>query len=62
LVAGLQISQPGGLDRDGSESFCLLGQIKEKCVAYWAFLTGRKVIYFGRKGESHLEDFPRAIS
>lgn len=29
-------------------------------IAYWAFLTGRKVIYFGRKGESHTEDFPDA--
>ena len=28
-------------------------------IAYWAFLTGRKVIYFGRKGESHVENFPR---
>jgi len=27
-------------------------------IAYWAFLTGRKVIYFGRKGESHVEEFP----
>jgi uncharacterized protein YbcV (DUF1398 family) len=27
-------------------------------LAYWAFLTGRKVIYFGRKGEFHVEDFP----
>jgi uncharacterized protein YbcV (DUF1398 family) len=27
-------------------------------IAYWAFLTGRKVIYFGRKGESHTEEFP----
>jgi uncharacterized protein YbcV (DUF1398 family) len=26
--------------------------------AYWAFLTGRKVIYFGRKGQFHVEDFP----
>jgi uncharacterized protein YbcV (DUF1398 family) len=31
-------------------------------IAYWAFLTGRKVIYFGRKGESHTEEFPRAKS
>jgi len=31
-------------------------------IAYWAFLTGRKVIYFGRKGESHVEEFPRAKS
>jgi uncharacterized protein YbcV (DUF1398 family) len=31
-------------------------------IAYWAFLTGRKVIYFGRKGEFHLEEFPRVNS
>ena len=29
-------------------------------VGYWAFLTGKKVIYFGRKGEFHVEDFPGA--
>jgi uncharacterized protein YbcV (DUF1398 family) len=27
-------------------------------IAYWAFLTGKKVIYFGRKGEMHIEEFP----
>ncbi len=27
-------------------------------VGYWAFLTGKKVIYFGRKGETHTELFP----
>jgi uncharacterized protein YbcV (DUF1398 family) len=27
-------------------------------AAYWAFLTGRQVTYFGRKGESHTERFP----
>jgi uncharacterized protein YbcV (DUF1398 family) len=27
-------------------------------VGYWAFLTGKKVIYFGRKGEQHIEEFP----
>lgn len=27
-------------------------------IAYWAFLTGRRVIYFGRKGEIHIEEFP----
>jgi uncharacterized protein YbcV (DUF1398 family) len=31
-------------------------------IAYWAFLTGRKAIYFGRKGEFHVEEFPRAKS
>jgi uncharacterized protein YbcV (DUF1398 family) len=29
-------------------------------IGYWAFLTGKKVIYFGRKGEFHVEEFPRA--
>jgi uncharacterized protein YbcV (DUF1398 family) len=31
-------------------------------IGYWAFLTGRKVIYFGRKGETHTEEFPRSGS
>jgi uncharacterized protein YbcV (DUF1398 family) len=31
-------------------------------TAYWAFLTGKKVIYFGRKGEIHIEEFPGAKS
>ncbi len=29
-------------------------------VGYWAFLSGKKVMYLGRKGESHVEEFPRA--
>jgi uncharacterized protein YbcV (DUF1398 family) len=28
-------------------------------IGYWAFLTGKKVSYFGRKGEFHVEEFPR---
>ncbi|MBZ5493132.1 MAG: DUF1398 family protein [Acidobacteriia bacterium] len=31
-------------------------------TGYWAFLAGRKVIYFGRKGEFHVEEFPHAKS
>ena len=31
-------------------------------IAYWAFLTGKKVIYFGRKGEIHIEEFTGAKS
>ena len=27
-------------------------------IGYWAFLTGKQVIYFGRKGELHIEKFP----
>ena len=29
-------------------------------IAYWAFFTGKKVIYFGRQGEMHIEEFPGA--
>lgn len=28
-------------------------------IGYWAYLTGKKVIYFGRKGEFPVEEFPR---
>jgi uncharacterized protein YbcV (DUF1398 family) len=28
-------------------------------IGYWAFLTGKQVTYFGRKGEQHIEKFPR---
>jgi uncharacterized protein YbcV (DUF1398 family) len=31
-------------------------------AGYWAFLTGKKVIYFGRRGEFHVEEFPRPKS
>jgi hypothetical protein len=31
-----------------------------KPIGYWAFLIGKKVIYFGRKGEQHFEEFPKA--
>jgi uncharacterized protein YbcV (DUF1398 family) len=30
------------------------------CVGYFVQITGRRVIYFGRNGESHVEHFPRA--
>ena len=29
-------------------------------IGYWAFLTGERVIYFGRKGEQHIEEFPNS--
>jgi uncharacterized protein YbcV (DUF1398 family) len=31
-------------------------------IGYWAFLTGEKVSYFGRKGEQHIEEFPKQRS
>lgn len=30
------------------------------CVYYIAYLNGRKVIYFGRDGDFHIEKFPNA--
>jgi uncharacterized protein YbcV (DUF1398 family) len=30
------------------------------CVGYFVQITGRRVIYFGRNGESHVEHFPLA--
>lgn len=30
------------------------------CVGYFVQITGRRVIYFGRNGESHVEHFPAA--
>jgi uncharacterized protein YbcV (DUF1398 family) len=30
-------------------------------IGYWAYLTGRKVVYFGRKGEMHTEPFPPTL-
>jgi uncharacterized protein YbcV (DUF1398 family) len=29
-------------------------------IGYWAFLTGRNVTYLGRRGETHIEQFPGA--
>jgi len=29
------------------------------CVAYTVWLTGRHVTYYGRNGETHVEDFPK---
>jgi uncharacterized protein YbcV (DUF1398 family) len=31
-------------------------------IAYWSLLTGKRVVYFGRKGEVHIEEFPRTKS
>ncbi len=28
-------------------------------IGYWALLTGKRVIYFGRKGEQHIEEFAK---
>ena len=30
--------------------------------AYWAYLTGRRVVYLGRKGEIHVEEFPKVAN
>jgi hypothetical protein len=28
-------------------------------IGHWAFLTGKRVTYFGRKGDQDIEEFPR---
>ena len=28
-------------------------------IGYWAFLTGKKVVYLGRKGEQYVREFPK---
>ena len=32
------------------------------CVGYVTWLAGRRVAYFGRRGETHVERFPDAKS
>lgn len=34
--------------------------MKAGCVGYFVQITGRRAIYFGRNGESHVELFPSA--
>jgi uncharacterized protein YbcV (DUF1398 family) len=29
------------------------------CVGYWVFITGRRAMYLGRRGEVHVELFPQ---
>ncbi len=28
-------------------------------IGYWAFLTGKRVVYLGRKGEQYIREFPK---
>jgi uncharacterized protein YbcV (DUF1398 family) len=32
------------------------------CVGYFVQITGRRSMYFGRRGECHIEHFPSALS
>ncbi len=34
--------------------------MKAGCLHYEVFIAGKQVIYFGRKGEFHIEKFPQA--
>ena len=34
--------------------------VKAGCVFYIAYLSGRRVVYFGRKGDFHTEHFPNS--
>jgi uncharacterized protein YbcV (DUF1398 family) len=31
------------------------------CVGYWVWLAGKQVMYFGRRGETHVEKIPDAV-
>lgn len=54
VIAAIRASQ---LDRQPYSQF-LCRIRKAGCVGYMAYLDGRKVVYFGRKGEEHVELFP----
>jgi len=30
------------------------------CVGYWVSMVGRRAVYYGRTGETHIERFPQA--
>lgn len=32
------------------------------CAGYWVSITGKRAVYYGRSGETHVELFPRADS
>lgn len=55
VQAAVRQSQQGQI---GYKAF--LARILEAgCVYYIAYLAGRRVVYLGRKGEMHVEEFPR---
>jgi uncharacterized protein YbcV (DUF1398 family) len=75
IVATTHPSHPTGTDFSASAVEAAVGQSQRNehtyldfihktmaagCVGYFVQITGRRVIYFGRNGESHVEHFPPA--
>ncbi|MFZ6647448.1 DUF1398 domain-containing protein [Undibacterium sp. TJN25] len=54
LVRAIRGAQAGNVKYP---EFKLLSQAAG-CVSYTVWISGRHVIYFGRRGESHIEKFP----
>lgn len=56
VIASIRLTQAGKQPyREFLKSIMAAG-----CSVYTAYLTGRKVIYMGRKGDFHIEHFPSA--
>jgi uncharacterized protein YbcV (DUF1398 family) len=54
VAAAIRASQNGEI---GYREFC--GRIAQAgCPGYIAFLAGRRVLYYGRDGDCHVEHFP----
>ncbi|MGA7291788.1 MAG: DUF1398 family protein [Terriglobales bacterium] len=58
LIAAIRDSQAG---RCKYREF-LNRAVRAGVTSYVTYLSGKKVIYFGRKGEFHVEEFPKAKS
>ncbi|WP_397571660.1 DUF1398 domain-containing protein [Schlesneria sp. T3-172] len=60
LVAAVQDAV--GQSQRNEHSYCdfVRKTMAAGCVGYFVQISGRRVIYFGRNGESHVEHFPGA--
>lgn len=56
VEAAVRASQAGQIDYP---EFCRRA-LAAGCIAYLVSLTGRRVLYYGRTGETHVEHFPGA--
>ena len=57
IVAAVRGAQTGTLKY---RTFCERAA-EAGCVGYMAFMAGRRVVYYGRTGDSHVEWFPDAM-
>lgn len=45
----------------GYREFCRR-VVKAGCAGYWVSIVGKRAVYYGRSGETHVEHFPQANS